>query len=123
MDYFIFGAVAAYFLSSAGYMLFLAKQKEKYCNAGFILNLAGFVFLSVVLVLSFAESGHVPVSNMRETLVLAAWAISGVFITFQTVLRLKVLGAFAVPMCLVITTVAANLPSTQASETAIFKSW
>jgi cytochrome c-type biogenesis protein CcsB len=98
MENAIIGITFLYLLSSAGYIAYLFLQKDALHRlSGYILALA-FLGHTAAIGYNFLMAGHMPVSDLHETLSLAAWAIVGVYILFQHQFNLKVLGAFAAPL-------------------------
>ncbi|MCK4984481.1 MAG: c-type cytochrome biogenesis protein CcsB, partial [Desulfobacterales bacterium] len=89
MESIILISIILYLLSMAGYFAFLFIQKDYFQRAGFFLLLVGFLFHTLTIVYGFIKAGHVPVSNMHETLSFAGWAIAGVFLSIQYKFNLK----------------------------------
>ena len=112
MDSLLFAVIVLYLLSSAGYLAFLFRQKERFNQAGFYLLLTGFVLHTIFILYGFSIVGHLPVHNLGETLSIAGWAIAGLFTLFQVKYNLKILGVYAAPLSAG-TTVAAALLSTE----------
>ncbi|GAG97919.1 unnamed protein product, partial [marine sediment metagenome] len=123
MESIIFVSVLLYLLSTAGYFAFLFIQKDYLQRAGFFLLLVGFLFHTLTIVYGFIKAGHVPVSNMHETLSFAGWAIAGVFLAIQYKFNLKILGIFAAPILTLIMIVVSQLPNEPPQTTQIFKSF
>ena len=123
MESIIFVSVLLYLLSTAGYFAFLFIQKDYLQRAGFFLLLVGFLFHTLTIVYGFIKAGHMPVSNMHETLSFAGWAIAGVFLAIQYKFNLKILGIFAAPILALIMIVVSQLPNEPAQATKIFKSF
>ena len=123
MESIIFVSVLLYLLSTAGYFAFLFIQKDYFQRAGFFLLLVGFLFHTLTIVSGFIKAGHVPVSNMHETLSFAGWAIAGVYLAIQCKFNLKILGIFAAPILTLIMIVVSQLPNEPPQTTQIFKSF
>jgi cytochrome c-type biogenesis protein CcsB len=123
MESIIIVSILLYMLSTAGYFAFLFLQKDYLHRAGFFLLLAGFLFHTLTIVYGFVKTGHVPVSNMHETLSFAAWAIAGVFLIIQYKFNLKILGTFAAPFLALIMVIVSRLPNEPAQMTNLFKSF
>ena len=75
--------VFLYMLSTAGYLMYLFLQKNFLQKAGYAFLLAGFSLHIVAIVYAFVQTGHIPATNLRDTLCLAGWAIAGVLLVVQ----------------------------------------
>ncbi len=123
MESIILMSIILYLLSSVGYFAFLFIQKDYLQRAGYFLLLVGFLFHTLTFVYGFIRGGHLPVSNMHETLSFAGWAIAGVFLGIQLKFNLKVLGIYAAPILALIMIIVSQLPNAPAATTKIFKSF
>lgn len=123
MESIIFISILLYLLSSVGYFAFLFVQKDYLQRAGFFLLLIGFLFHTLMIVYAFIRGGHIPVSNMHETLSFAAWAIAGVFLGIRFKFNLKILGIFAAPVLALMMIGVSQIPNEPAPVTKIFKSF
>lgn len=123
MESIIFVSILLYLLSSGGFFLYLFLQKDYLQRTGFFLLLVGFLFHTLTIVYGYIKAGHLPVSNMHETLSFAAWAIAVVFLFIQLKFNLKILGVFAAPLLTLIMLVVSRLPSGPAQATPIFQSF
>ncbi len=115
MDIVIVAAICFYLLSTASYVAYLFMQRAHLHKAGFWLMITGFLCHTVAIGHKIAVTGHLPVNNLYETLIIAAWAIAGVFLIFHFRYRLKILGVYAAPLVLVTIVVAFLLPDRPAS--------
>lgn len=122
MQHFIFIAVLLYMLSSAAYMSYLFFQKNHFQRIGYYIFLIGFLIHSAAITYAFATAGVFPVRNLYETLVIAAWAIAGVYLIFQYKFDLKILGIYAAPLAAVVLIVAGQFPARALPLNTIFKS-
>lgn len=104
-------------------MAYFLIQKEPLQRAGLFLISAGFVTHTVALAGAFIASGRIPVHNLQETLVLAAWTVTGVFLVLQFKYRLKVLGAYAAPLCALVMAVSSIIPRGSVQPNDVFKSF
>jgi cytochrome c-type biogenesis protein CcsB len=110
-------------LSAAAYLAYFFMQKNPLQRAGFFLLLAGFVFHTVSIVLDFVHQGHMPVSNLRETLSFSGWTVAGVFLVLHSRYRLKVLGMVTAPFVTLIMIIASQLPDEPAQTTEVFRNF
>ena len=110
-------------LSTAAYFAYLFLQKNSLQRLGYFILMAGTLFHTASIVTGFIKSGHLPVSDLRETLSLAAWAIAGMFLVVKYKYNLKILGVFAAPLVTMVMVVVSLLPSAQAQVSGIFKNF
>jgi cytochrome c-type biogenesis protein CcsB len=115
--------ILLYMFSAVGYLIYLFLQKEYLQKAGFFILLAGFLLHTAVITFRSINTGHFPASNLQQTLMVAGWAIAGVFLTIQYKFNLKILGVFASPLIVLIVIVASLLPGEPSQTTNIFKSF
>ena len=110
-------------MSATGYVSYLFFQKKSFHKSGYYLLVAGFVCHFTALGYGFIESGHLPVRDLRETLMLTAWAVAGVFLAFQYKFKLRILGIFAAPLTVLIMVVASQLPNDPLQAESLFNSF
>ena len=73
-------SIVLYMFSTVGYCAYLFLQKDYLQRLGFFVLLVGFICHTVLIVYGSIQAGHMPVSNLRETLFFAGWAVAGVFL-------------------------------------------
>jgi cytochrome c-type biogenesis protein CcsB len=115
-------ALSCYVTGSAGYVGYLLAHKEAAHTFGHAFFLAGVLCHTLVLGISFAVTGHLPVENLRESLGFLAWAVALVFVAFQARYNLKVLGALAGPVVFVALIISLALPPEAHAEPELLKS-
>ncbi|MCP4100724.1 MAG: c-type cytochrome biogenesis protein CcsB [Lentisphaerae bacterium] len=98
-------------MSTASYIAYLFLQKNYLHKSGRYFLIAGFFCHSVLIGYGCAKSGHLPVYNLHETLLLTGWAIAGVFLVFQHKFNLRVLGIYAAPLVTIVTVVSSQAPA------------
>ena len=91
MEILIILTILAYMLSTASYFAYLFLQKNNLQRIGHFILAVGILFHTMTIILGFIKSGHLPVSNLRETLSFAAWAVAVVFLVIQYKYNLKIL--------------------------------
>ena len=116
-------AVVLYMVSSVGYVTYFIFQIDWLQRIGFYLILLGFVSHTLLIVYPLIQTGHFPVRNLRETLLIAGWAISGVFLLFQVRFNLKILGLYAVPLIALVMLAVSQVPDHPAEAQKMFKSF
>ena len=123
MDIVILATIAAYLISTAGYLSFLFLQRSGLQRAARGLLVAGFVCHTLAVATGTVRVGHLPVNDLHGTLLVAGWALVGGFLALHLRYRLQVLGVFAAPLALLVMIVAAVLPSAPAADKALFNSF
>jgi len=82
MEATIIVSILMYLFSTAAYMAYFFLQKKRLQQAGYFLLLGGFIFHTAAIAIDAVRQGHIPATNMRETLTFAGWVLSGLFILF-----------------------------------------
>ena len=100
-----------YLLSTVAYLTYLFRQKEVWCQTGLFVLMAGFVPHSVQIVYRMIQTGHMPVRNLHETLIIAGWMVAGVFLLFQYKYQLKILGLYVAPLLSLVMIAASQFPA------------
>ncbi|HWP35259.1 MAG TPA: cytochrome c biogenesis protein CcsA, partial [Thermodesulfobacteriota bacterium] len=78
--------------------------------AGAAATLAGFAAHTASLVLRYLDARVTPVTNLHEVLSAFAWTVAGLSLPFQLSRRLRVLGAFALPLAAALMVTARSVP-------------
>ncbi len=123
MDAAILITIGLYMLSTLGYLAYFFLQKSRLQHAGLALLLAGFLSHTASIVIGYAQKGHIPVSNLPETLSFAGWAVAGVFLLLHYRYNLKILGVYAAPFVALVMVIVPLLPKTPTETPAVFKSF
>jgi cytochrome c-type biogenesis protein CcsB len=122
MDLLIVLTIFCYLASSAGYFAFLFLQRPPMHKGGYGFLLAGFCVHTIALLTGFWESGHIPVTNLYQTLSVAAWALVAAFLGLHYRYKLNVLGVYTAPLTVFILLAAYNLPKTAVARPDLLKS-
>lgn len=111
MEILIFVTILWYLLSSAVYFAYLFFQKNYLHKTGYWFMAAGCLFHTVAIGYRFVQTGHFPVNNLHETLIISGWAISVAYIMFHYKINLRILGVYAAPLAALVTIAATLFPS------------
>lgn len=111
-----------YIFSAIGYVNYLIRQKDYLNRIGYYLFLFGCILHTVNIALMTHQLGHLPVNNLRETLSMAVWAMTLLFIVFQLRYGLKILGVFVSPLAAMVMIIATQLSATSMETPVAFKS-
>lgn len=122
MEAILIAGIFLYLVSAAAYLVFFLLQRPLFQRAGMLALIAGFVVHSAHLAAVGIKQGHFPASNLRETLLFAAWAFAGAFFFVQARYRVKILGLYAAPFIAFVLISGALLPDPPAQTTRLFQS-
>jgi cytochrome c-type biogenesis protein CcsB len=123
MEIIIIITLFCYVISTGGYFAYFFLKNDKLYKGGYYLLLAGFLCHTAAIVSAFIASGHIPVHNLRGTLLVAGWIVSGVFLAFQFRYQFKILGIYAAPLATLLIFVASLLPNIPLEGKNIFNSF
>ena len=97
------GVTFIYFASFVLYLLRLITGKEFWGRAASFLVCTGFIAQTIALLLRWKASydlgiGHVPLTNLYESLIFFAWAIILIYLIIEWRTNNKTIGVFVVPV-------------------------
>lgn len=98
MEIITYVTILLYTGGTAAYAAYLFFQKGYFQKTGTGFLIAGFIFHSFDIAHGFLRSGQIPVHNLNETLLIAGWAVVGVFLWIQYKFHIKILGIYAAPL-------------------------
>lgn len=108
---FFFCTLALYGSATMAYMIYLIRTSplvalwaNRLITTGFIAHLLSTIHL-------FVLTGHLPITNMHESLSFFSLTIVGAFIFFERSYRLAILGSFVTPLALLAIIASSALPS------------
>ncbi len=111
-----------YILSSATYIAYFFLQKNYLQKIGYYILLAGFLCHLAIIGYEYIRMGYLPSVNLKETLSIAACAVTGVFLVLRYRFNLKILGVYAAPLAACIMIVTFRLPDFQKEMGDLFSS-
>jgi ABC-type transport system involved in cytochrome c biogenesis permease subunit len=98
-------------LATAGYLLSLLVKKIALAKTSTWILAAGFLFLTVSLLLTAFHSSGWDTFGSRNFLSIYAWAIAGIYLGLQLKTKTRLLGAFIAPLILLFLIAAAGQES------------
>ena len=122
MDIAIIIVTFFYVVSAAAYALYFFMKNKAFQKVGVVVFAGGFLAHCALIGWGFVVAGHMPVRSLPETLIVAAWAVAGVFLALQRGKSLKALGIYAAPLAALTMTAASLLPKEPAQSKHIFAS-
>lgn len=108
--WFFGAAFISYLLATAAYFVYLAMKNETAGKIGTITAALGLVAQTVALVTRSIAAGHVPFTNMYEFTSSFVWGIVLVYLGVERVYKVKTLGAFVLPVAVILIGIASVLP-------------
>ncbi len=111
-----------YFLATFHYLLYLINQRESIGKVCQISTIAGFGFHTLSLIYEMVALGHVPITSIQESLVFFAWAIVLIYLFLEYRYKIKVMGAFIIPLAFLSILVSLSFPIVTTPLPAYFKS-
>ncbi len=122
MEEILIAGIFLYLVSAAAYLVFFLLQRPLWQRMGMFALIAGFLLHTVHLTAAGFRQGHFPASNLRETLLFAAWAVAGAFFFVRARYGVKILGLFAAPFIAFVLIASALLPDPPAQTARLFQS-
>jgi cytochrome c-type biogenesis protein CcsB len=108
---FFYLTLALYGCSTAAYLLYLLRTTDGIGTTANRLVMAGFATHLLSTIHRFSSSGHLPITNMHESLSFFALTIVGSFILFERKYKVTILGAFIIPIALLLVISSSAFPS------------
>jgi cytochrome c-type biogenesis protein CcsB len=92
-----------YFFSFLGYLLMMVMGKEVFGRLATLVNLAGLLGHTAGILYRWLESyrldiGHAPLSNLYESLIFFAWAITLLYVVVEWRTKNRSIGVFITPI-------------------------
>lgn len=119
----IVATLLLYGLSTVAYLAYLFRQKNLFYRWGHGFLCVGFGGHTALIAVAFMTTGSLPVHNLHQTLSLAGWTITGVFLFFHYQFKLKILGVYVAPLATLVMGVSARLPVSPEKVQDTFKSF
>jgi cytochrome c-type biogenesis protein CcsB len=110
-----------YFISMAGYILFLFNQKKVYQKTAFCLISTAIALHFISMMIYTIVTGYVPIQNLSHSLSLAAFFLGIMFLFFQYKFDFKILGVFASILLFAIMLIVLMVPDGPVEKNAILK--
>ena len=110
-----------YFISMAGYLLFLFNQKSIYQRTAFYMITTAIAFHFISMMIYTIATKHAPIQNLPQSLSLAAFFLGSMFLFFQYKFDLKILGVFASVLLFAIMAIVLIMPEAPVEKNIILK--
>ena len=107
MDLFFFKiALAAYFISTVGYVASLLVKRVTIAKISMWVLFAAFLVQALSFGARCVETGQSPIRSIYDALSLIAWVMTGGYLAFQLKTRTRILGAFVSPVAFLLMIIA-----------------
>ncbi|MEI8355941.1 MAG: c-type cytochrome biogenesis protein CcsB [Deltaproteobacteria bacterium] len=100
-----------YCAASISYLVYLAKPASFTGRLSHWLTATGFILHCAFTLFRYHEAGYTPITNMHESFSFFGLAIVGIFIAFERRYRVVILGAFVLPVALLLLIASFSFPS------------
>jgi cytochrome c-type biogenesis protein CcsB len=108
-------------LSTAGFVVYVIKQKKSFYTWSYRGLLVGFVLHTLYIAYDYYSIGSAPVT-LKAALSLFAWTILGAYLVFHIKFKLMVLGSFIAPLAACFMIVSSTIPGGELYVKPEFKS-
>ncbi len=119
----LFGATLFfYFLATFHYILFLISQRESIGKVCQLATIVGFALNTMFLIYGMVSQGHVPMTNIRESLIFFSWSIVLIYLILEYKWKIRVMGAFIITIAFVLILLSTLFPPGHAPLPEYFSS-
>jgi cytochrome c-type biogenesis protein CcsB len=115
-------ALVLILLATAGFIVYIIKQRKPVYTWSYRLLLVGFLFHTLFLGCRYYFLGAAPVFSLKGALSFFAWAIIGAYLIFHLKFRLMVLGSFIAPLAACLMIISSSIPGVDVSVKPALKS-
>ncbi len=102
----------SYLISALSFIAFLINKKGFAVGLAWLFTIFGFIAHSLSLIVRTLIAGFLPMSNLYESMSLFAWAIVLIFLIIEYKYKLRIIGAFVVPVAFIIILFCSIMDST-----------
>lgn len=111
-----------YFLATFHYLLFLINQRESIGKVCQITTIVGFGFHTASIIYQMVSLSRIPLTSIRESLGFFAWAIVLIYLILEYKVKIRVMGAFIIPLAFIAVAVSLTFPIITTPLPAYFSS-
>jgi cytochrome c-type biogenesis protein CcsB len=115
-------ATLCYFIATAGYLVYLFRDREQLHRISWTVMLIGALFHGAAVVMRALSVGRLPVTTIQEALSLFALVFVVTYLILQLRLQLRILGSFVSPLAVIFMLSSSFLPSNVMPKSELFKS-
>lgn len=107
-----------YGAATFAYLYYLARTTPAMAAWAHRLITIGFVVHLLSVIQLFTTTGHLPITTLQESLFFLSMIIVGVFILFERIFKVVVLGSFIVPLAMLMLAVSSMMHSVNGMQAA-----
>jgi cytochrome c-type biogenesis protein CcsB len=115
-------ATLCYLCATAGYLVYLFRDREQLHRISWTVMLVGALFHGAAVVMRAVSVGRLPVTTIQEALSLFALVFVVTYLILQIRLQLRILGSFVSPLAVIFMLSSSLLPSHVMPMSEFFKS-
>ncbi|HEY4744765.1 MAG TPA: c-type cytochrome biogenesis protein CcsB [Desulfuromonadaceae bacterium] len=109
---FFYLTLALYSCATLAYLVYLVKTSPVVATWASRLALSGVIAHLLSTIHRFHAVGHLPITNMQESLSFFSLAIVGAFVFFERKYRVTILGSFVIPLALLLIIASSTFATT-----------
>ncbi|MCK5286506.1 MAG: c-type cytochrome biogenesis protein CcsB [Thermodesulfovibrionia bacterium] len=103
-------ALSFYFIATVVGIIWLFRGKKATSKLIFVIAAIGFIFHTLNIIVRYIEGGHIPITNLHEASSFFSWCILVLFFILEARYRIDLLGAFIMPIVLILMLSSSVLP-------------
>ena len=92
------------------HLLYLINRRGWASHWGNIFVFLGFIFHTIAFGTRFFQAGHIPITNLHESLSFFAWTIILIYLVLDYKIKIPSLGAFILPLAFIFVLYASVVP-------------
>jgi cytochrome c-type biogenesis protein CcsB len=115
-------ATLCYLGATAGYLVYLFRDREQIHRISWTVMLVGALFHGAAVAMRAVSAGRLPVTTIQEALSLFALVFVVTYLILQVRLQLRILGSFVSPLAVIFMLSSSFLPSQIMLKSEFFKS-
>ena len=95
-------ALSFYFIATVVGIIWLFRGKKATSKLIFVIAAIGFIFHTLNIIVRYIEGGHIPITSLHEASSFFSWCILVLFFILEARYRIDLLGAFIMPIVLIL---------------------
>jgi len=108
---FFYITLALYSCATLAYLVYLIRTTPAIALWANRLVMTGFIAHLLSTIHRFSSAGHIPITNMHESLSFFSLTIVGAFLLFERKYRVTILGSFVIPLALLLIIASSAYPA------------
>lgn len=121
-SFFLVIATLCYLSATAGYLVYLFRDRQQLHRISWTVMLAGALFHGAAIVMRAVSTGRLPVTTIQEAISMFALVLVAAYLIIQIRLQLRILGSFVCPLAVIFMLSSSLLPSHTMLKSEFIKS-